>query len=205
MRIPLAAATLLLSFVALTTEAAEQQFDFKDPKGVNTMSFLLDSQVEPIMGLAAGITGKIKFDPADPARIAGSIVVAARSLQTQNKGMNEKLHSHEFLDVEKHPEITFVFRSVKEVKKAGEQSTEMLILGDFTCHGVTRELTIPVRADFVPDGLKKRMGKDGDLLILRTAFSINRGDFDIGKDSLGSPVIADEIQIRAHITGACPK
>ncbi|TWT40889.1 hypothetical protein RAS1_35750 [Phycisphaerae bacterium RAS1] len=205
MRMPCLSTIFVCLTLAAVAAAGEQSFDFKDPKGVNAMYFLLDSQVEPIMGLAAGISGKIKFDAAAPAKASGSIVVAAKSLQTQNKGMNEKLHSPEWLDVETQPEITFAFKSVKDVKKVSETATEMMVVGDFTCRGVTKELTIPVRADYLAGGLKNRMGKEGDLLVLRTSFSIKRGDFEIKKDMLGSPVVADEIQIRAHVTGTCAK
>ena len=47
----------------------DQEFDFKDSKRVNSLSFFLDSELEPIMGVASGISGKISYDPK--ARCSG--------------------------------------------------------------------------------------------------------------------------------------
>lgn len=193
---------MLWMAVAASALAGPQTFDFKDPKGVNTMYFLLDSKVEPIMGLASGITGEVVFDPASPATTTGKIVVDVATLHTQNDGMTQTLFKSDWLDLEQFKTIEFTFKRVSDVKPAGENAVEMKVTGDFTCRGVTKEITIPVKATLLKDGVKIRMGErgSGDLLVLRAQFTISRKDFGI-KPDMGVDVVADEIEIRASIAG----
>jgi len=194
-------------FVAVVRSSfgESREFDFKDPKGVNTMYFVLESTVEPIMGLASGVGGKVKFDPAKPEATSGSITVEAKSIDFPNKGMTNKLQESEWLDVKKHPTIDFKIKEIKDVKKGAESTIEMQVTGDFTCRGVTKEMTVPVKASYLQDKLGNRLqGKSGDLLVLRTSFKIKRADFGI-KPSMGGEVVAEEIEIRASIVGQSPK
>lgn len=204
-RIPLFVSVCAALWSSAAVLAESKSFDFKDPKGVNTISFLLDSQVEPILGLASGVTGAVEFDPTDGKRLSGTLVVEAATLHTQNPGMREKLHSDEWLDVGKYPTIEFNIKEVKSAKKTGDGQFDLQAVGDFTCRGVTKELTIPVKASYLPGKLSSRMrGAEGDLLVLRANFKIKRADFQI-KPDVPDAVVADEIEIRANIVGACPK
>ena len=85
------------------------------------------------------------------------------------------------------PEITFTFKSASKVKKVDDSTQEFEAVGEFSCNGVTKELTVPVRATYQKDRLGDRLrGKKGDILVLRTNFSIKRSDFKIKPDA-GEP------------------
>jgi len=186
---------------AVASRAATKEFDFKDPKGVNAMSFVLDSLLEPIMGLATGISGQVSFDPAHPEAMSGKIVVAAESLHIENQGMEGKLHGPEWIDVGSYPEISFTFRKIDDVKTTSTGAISMNVTGDFTLKGITKSISISVRATHLPGRLKDRLYRGaGDLLVLRANFTINRKDFNIKPDS-GPDVVAEEIEIRASIVG----
>lgn len=198
--------TLLVSIfaglaVTAASAAAAKEFSFKDPKGVNSMTFVLDSELEPIMGLASGISGTVSFDPADAKKTTGKLVVDAKSINCSNPAMTKVLHADDWLNVEKHGEVTFTFKEVKDAKSSAAGEFEMTVVGDFSCAGVTKELTIPVKATYKKDGAGGRLkGAKGDLLILRAAFTINRKDFKI-KTEMGPEVVSEEIEIRASIVG----
>src|SRR6059036_1374358 len=119
--------------------AAPQTFDFKDPKGVNNAVFKLDAPLEAINGSANGISGTVTFDPANPAATKGKIVVAASSLHVPNPMMKEHLHSDKWLDVSKHPEISFDAKELKNVKTSGDTTTADAT-GTFTLKGVSKEI-----------------------------------------------------------------
>lgn len=181
--------------------AAAQDFNFKDPKGVNTVYFLCDSEVEPIMGIASGVSGTISFDAENPKATKGKITVEAASLHTENKGMNDALLGPDWIDVKTNPEISFTFKDVKESKKTGDDQFELTVTGDFACKGKTKELTTTVRASYLKDKLGNRMrGKKGDLLVLRSDFKISRKDFDIKPDAPAA-VVSEEIQLKVQIVG----
>jgi polyisoprenoid-binding protein YceI len=192
--------------LALTTAlAAPQTFDFKDPKGVNNAVFLLDAPLESINGTASGISGTVRFDPANPASLSGRIVVEAASLHVPNPMMKEHLHGKDWLDVATHKEITFETVQVANVKTSGADTTAD-VTGKLTIKGVTHEITVPVRLTYLPDKLGARTNgrMQGDLLVVRSTFKIKRGDFGINP---GAPTdkVADEIELTLSLAGAAPR
>jgi len=177
------------------------EFDFKDPKGVNSIAFVLDSVLEPIMGVAQGIAGKVTFDPANPKALAGTITMEAASIKCAHKGMTDVLHGEEWLDVKKHPAITFAFKEVKGASSPESNVAQLEVVGDLTIKGVTKPITVAVTATYLKDQLGNRLrGKKGDLLVLRSKFSVARKDFNI-KPEMGNEVVAEEIELRVSIVG----
>ncbi|MFQ5462358.1 MAG: YceI family protein [Phycisphaerae bacterium] len=188
-----------------TARAASQTFDFKDRKGVNAVSFVLDSVVEPIMGLAKGISGEIEFDPKKAKSMTGQITIAADSIRPSHEGMVKVLHSAGWLDVEHQPNVTFEIDRVRAAKKKGRGVWNMKVVGALTLKGVTKKMTVPIKASYIKGGLAKRMrGQKGDLLVLRSNFTIKRADFGI-KPDMGGDVVAEDIEIRVIIVGGAPE
>lgn len=194
-------AVLLSSLLAAGARGAAKEFDFKDPKGVNTISFVLDSLVEPIMGVGAGISGTVSFDPENPKATKGKITLDASSLHVPNKGMKDTLHGSDWLDVKANPTITFEIKEVKEATPKGEGAFELTVSGDLTCKGVTKPVTTKIAATYLEGKLQERTrGAKGDLLVLRSTFAIKRADYNI-KPDMGGTVVAEEIELRVSIAG----
>lgn len=196
---------LYLAMPVLTATAAPQTFDFTDPKGVNNVVFKLDAPLEAISGSANGISGKVVFDPANPAATTGAIVVSAASLHVPNPMMKEHLHGAQWMDVAKNPEIRFTATSLKNIKTSGNTTTAD-VTGQFTLKGVTRELTVPVQFTYLKDKLGARTNnrQQGDLLVIRARFTIKRSDFNINP-AAPQDKVADEIELTLSIAGAAPK
>lgn len=189
---------------AFSAVAAPKEYSFKDPKGVNSMSFVLDSLLEPIMGLASGVSGTLTFDPDKPEATKGKIVVEAKSLHLQNQRMEDVLHGDDWIDVERYPDVSFEFKKVDNVKRTPGGAVEMNVTGDFTLKGTTRTITIPVRMTHLPGRMSDRLrGAQGDLLVVRANFTINRTDYGI-KEGMGDETVAHDIEIRASIVGMAP-
>ena len=162
------------AFAAAAALAAPISFDFKDPKGVNNVAFHLDAPLESISGTASGITGNVMFDPANPAALNGKIVIASNSLKVPNSTMQDHLHSPNWIDVAKHPEITFEVTKVANAKTAGTDTTAD-VTGNLTIKGVTKPVTI----DFEYSGTavdpygNTRIGLDGKTTVNRKDWGVN--------------------------------
>lgn len=194
---------LLFAALASFALAAPIEFDFKDPKGVNNVVFKTDAPLESINGTATGISGKVTFDPENPAGIKGRIIVAASSLHVSNPTMKQHLHGDGWLDVTKYPEMTFEVTGAKNVKTEGNTSAAD-ITGKLTVKGTTKEITVPVKLTYLKDKLKARSGKEGDLLVLRTNFIIKRSDYGINAAKFEEKV-SDEIDLSLSLAGSAPR
>jgi polyisoprenoid-binding protein YceI len=198
-------ALTFLNILVLTAmvSAAPINFDFKDPKGVNNVIFKTDAPLESINGVANGITGHVAFDPENPAATSGKIVVAANTMHVGNPTMKEHLHGQMWMDVAKFPEITFELSSLKNVKTDANVTTADAN-GKLTIKGVTKEITTPVKLTYLKDKLQQRVpGKKGDLLVVRSNFTIKRGDFGINAAKMEDKV-SNEIELSLSVAGTAP-
>lgn len=204
-------ATILLSVLTMTAvlsadeHAAASKFDFKDPKGVNNVSFTLDAPLESISGSASGISGTVEFDPMHPEGTNGMIVVDATSLTVTNDSMQNHMHGDGWLDTATHGEITFEVTGLSHVEKNG-MVIEAHATGIFSLKGVSKEITVPVKLTYLPGRLGDRTNgrTQGDLLVIRSTFSINRSEFGI-KPGQSLDKVADDIELKLSIAGASPK
>ena len=191
-------ASTVITGVAL---AAPLTFDFKDPKGVNNAVFKLDAPLEAINGSANGITGTVTFDPANPAATKGKIILAADSLTVPNPMMKGHLHSPMWMDVAANKEITFEAKALKNVKTAGDKTTAEAV-GTLTIKGVAKEVTTPISLTYLKDKLGQRVpNMKGDLLVIRTSFTIKRSDYGINPQAPEEKV-SDKIELTLSIAGA---
>jgi polyisoprenoid-binding protein YceI len=206
-RLALASLVALLScgLVPPSAFAAGTKFDFKDPKGVNAVAITMDSLLEPVTGLASGVSGELTFDPANPKGATGKITVDVASLQFVNSRYTQAALGSRALDAQTYPRMEFTLKQVKQIKTTSPTLYSGTVLGDFTCHGVTKTITIPVRATYLAGKAKDRFPRvPGDLLILRTDFKIKRSDYGIAQ-GLGPELVADEVEIRANLVGTAPQ
>ncbi|MDQ6765356.1 MAG: YceI family protein, partial [Verrucomicrobiota bacterium] len=144
------------------------------------------------------VTGKFtKFDgtfAVDPDALPGSTVTATvqtASVDTANGKRDEDLKGADFFDAAKFPEITF---KSKSVKPTGKDSAD--ITGDFTMHGVTKDLTL--HAQF----LGKGKGMKGEISGWHlTSDPIKRSDYGLNwsKAIEGTQVVGDDVEITIDI------
>ncbi|MFM9873908.1 MAG: YceI family protein [Fimbriimonadaceae bacterium] len=194
-------ALLAVAATALTSSPAPLSFDMKDPKGVSGLSFSIDSNLEPIFGQSSAIGGSISFDPANPEKSSGKIVVQSAGVETHSENLTSAMHQDWCLDVEKFPTIEFEVKKISNVVKKDDGSFAADVNGDFTFHGVTKNLNIKATATHLPDKLKDRggvPGKKGDLLIIRSNFSFNRKDFNVAPDLA---LIGDTVDVKLATVG----
>lgn len=194
-----------LALLPLAASAAEQTFDFKDPKGVNHASFKLDAPLEAISGNASGVSGTLTIDTEKPEATKGSIVIDAKSLNVENAMMKEHMQGPDWLDVAKNPTITFTVTGLSDYKKEGDTATAN-VKGKFSLKGVEKEITVPAKVTLLKGKLGARTGgkMEGDLLVVRSEFTIKRSDFGVNPKA-PTDKVSEEVVISLAIAGACPK
>jgi polyisoprenoid-binding protein YceI len=194
---------ILSAMVAVATPA---QFDFKDPKGINNVSFQLDAPLESVSGNASGVSGSVTYDSDSPASLKGKIVVATASMKVPNTMQNGHLLGKDWMDAEKFPEIAFEVEKVENLKPKGN-ATSADVTGKMTIKGVTKTMTVPVTLTYLKDKIKDRggfPGKNGDILVVRSEFTVKRGDFGINTGKMEEKV-ANDIAIKLSLAGFAPR
>ncbi|MGJ8672932.1 YceI family protein [Rubritalea sp.] len=100
---------------------------------------------------------------------------------------SEKLTSHlknpDFFDVPQFPNSKFVVTGIEE--KTGPTGETHLLTGNFTLHGITKSINIPVSVNQTPDTIN-----------VKADFFINRFDFDVKYAGKKDDLIRKEVVIR---------
>lgn len=139
------------------------------------------------------VSGKIVYDEQDVSKSSADITIDAASINTRVAKRDKHLRSPDFLDVAKHPSITF---KSKKVEKAGNGKLKMT--GDLTIRGATREVVLEVEGPTPP--IKDLQGKTRVGGIASTR--INRKDFGLTWNKAletGGVVVGDEVEITIDI------
>ena len=193
---------LILSVAPGVLSADSIKFDFRDPKKVNNVVFLMDALLESINGTATGVSGTVSFDPAKPAATTGKIVLSTSSLHVDNPVMKKHMLDEGWMHVSKFPTIEFVIGKMTEVKTSGT-TIIATTAGKLTVKGVTKKVSVPVRLTYLKGMLIKRNRVPGDLLVLRCDFTIKRSDYGINAGN-NEEKVSDEIELKLRVAGAAP-
>lgn len=180
---------VMAALICVPTMAASAKYTID--QGHSDVTFKIRHIVTKMSGKFADFDGAIEFDPQNPTKSTVSFTVQAASIDTGDEDRDKHLRNEDFFDVEKHPTLTFVSKSVK--KKSGNV---LEVTGDFTMLGVTKEITIPV--EFA--GPIK--GPWHVVAGFETEFEINRKDFGMTWNKAldqGGVVIGEEVEIRIAI------
>ncbi|HEY7223766.1 MAG TPA: YceI family protein [Micromonosporaceae bacterium] len=94
--------------------------------------------VTKVRGHFKEVTGTVTI-AEDPLASSVEVHIKAASIDTGVPDRDNHMRSADFLDVENYPELTF--KSTRIVKQDG---ADLVVAGDLTIHGVTREVELPV-------------------------------------------------------------
>ena len=141
--------------------------------------------ISTVKGKFNDVSGTLTLDGKKIQAADGTIQV--KSLDTGNAKRDEDVRGDAFFDAAKFPTITFKSKRVED--KGGES----VIIGDFTMHGVTKELTLPVK---VNGPMKDPWGNER--IGLSTKAKVNRKDYGISYNKMletGGALVGDEVEI----------
>ena len=152
--------------------------------GRDTITFTSQAPLEDIVGTTNKIGGYIVIDPRDPSKGGhGEFIVPVASLNSGIPLRDEDIQSATWLDAQEYPNITFRIGETREITVIKETDAfntyDVLLVGEFTLHGVTRHVEIPGRVTYLKESEKTKEKMPGDLLAVRAKFEIRLDDFGI--------------------------
>jgi len=185
----LAAAVLCLVAPGLL-HAATWEFD---PEHTGVQFKVRHLMVSSVRGEFEKVSGKIVYDESDVTKSSADITIDTGSINTRVAKRDEHLRSPDFLDVAKHPAITFKSR---RIEKAGNGTLKMT--GDLTVRGVTKEVVLTVEGPtpaIKDPGGNLRVGGQATTKILRKDFGL------VWNKALetGGVVVGDEVEITIDV------
>jgi len=166
--------------------------------------FFSSTPLEDVTGLSNDVKGSITFDVGDVSTLKGSISISTASLKTGIDLRDGHLQSENWLDAESYPEITFVIKNVSNVKSLEDNKLEVKVVGDFTTHGVTKEVIADITMTYLDESEQTKKKAPGDLLGVEAKFSIILSDYEVDNMVLGSKV-SDSIEITVTMVGSNAK
>lgn len=143
--------------------------------------------ISTVRGEFRTFSGVVKLDDADVTKSTVEATIDVNSLDSHVADRDAHLKSPDFFDAAKFPTITF--KSTK-VAKAGKDGLK--VTGDLTLHGVTRPVTLDVKASPEVKGMygETRRG-------FAATTKIDRKDFGLTWNKLveAGPAVGDEVTI----------
>jgi len=163
-----------------------------DPSHSSANFSIKHMMISKVKGSFDKLTGQFNYDPQnlESSHVEATIEVA--SINTRDAQRDTHLKSGDFFDIEKYPLISFKSSSFK---KDGDN---LLIAGDLTIHGVTKEVTLTV------DGPSTEM-KDpwGNMKIGASATTkIKRKDFGLEWNAAleaGGVLVGEDVEISLDV------
>ncbi|MCW9066072.1 MAG: YceI family protein, partial [Ignavibacteriaceae bacterium] len=172
--------------------------------GRNQAMFFSSTPLEDVTGLSNDVKGSVTFDVSDVSTMRGSISITTASLRTGIELRDGHLQSKNWLDAESYPEITFVIKNVSNIKSLEDNKLEAKVTGDFTTHGVTKEVIANATMTYLDESEQTKKKAPGDLLGVEAKFSIILSDYEVENMVLGQKV-SDNIDITVTMVGSNAK
>jgi len=180
-------AVSVLSLGALS--AAEYKIDSSHSSAGFSVKHLMVSNVK---GQFSKVTGTILYDEKKPEATSVEASIDVTTINTNEPKRDAHLKSPDFFEVEKYPTMTF------KSKKAVKGGRGLLLTGDLTMHGVTKEVTLDVEISPEVKGMRPGMLVRG----ANATAKINRKDFGLTWNraiETGGVVVGEEVLISIDI------
>lgn len=157
-----------------------------------SVTFQVRHLVSQVTGRFNAFEGSVRIDREKPEASSVEFTIQAESIDTSNEKRDEHLRAPDFFDVASHPTISFKSASMKAV--GGERYE---VTGDFTMHGVTKTITLPVE---VVGEMKDPWGKQR--IGFQISATINRKDYGISYNKVldqGGLMLGEDVKVSINL------
>jgi polyisoprenoid-binding protein YceI len=182
------ALALAVSLTATALFAQSRTYEIrKDPK--NLVEFHAEDTYDAFDGKTKNVTGTIVADAAKATASKVDVSIDLASLDTGISLRNSEMRNR-YLQTARFPNATFKSASVAGPDAIPpNQPVDLKISGDFTLHGVTKRMTLPVRVVLLSDGR----------IHATSQFNVHMPDFDIHVPKNILVTVDDMIPVRLDL------
>lgn len=161
-------------------EATGQKWEFtKD----STITFTGSKVTGSHSGGFKEFSGHFYVDGDSLSATGHEVIIDMKSTYSDHEDLTKHLMNEDFFAVETYPTSTFIVTGIE--KKAGAKGETHLLTGNFTFHGVTKSIDIPVT-----------VSQSTDSISVVADFFINRFDFNVKYPGRKDDLIREEVVIK---------
>ena len=161
----------------------------------SSVAFSIRHLVSRTSGRFNDFAGTIKYDPAHPEKTSAEATIQVSSIDTDNEKRDGHLRSADFFNAEKFPTITF--KSTKAKAKDGA----IHLTGDFTMHGTTKQITLPVTVL----GVGKHPRNQAPMAGFETETVLKCSDYGVNNWANFANILGDEVKVTITLETVGPK
>jgi polyisoprenoid-binding protein YceI len=181
-------AVFVVAVFLVSSSSFAQQRTFTVDPAASKVAFSLTGTGHAVSGTFHVQSGSIDFDPS-AAKIAGSVIVAAGSGDSGDKGRDKNMNT-QVLDVAHFAEVSFVAKSFQgTIAPSGDSSIQ--VTGVFTLHGTPHDLTVPMQIHI-----------EGANLTAKTHFVVPYVQWGLKDPSVFILKVAKEVGIDLSLAGS---
>ena len=162
--------SLISLAVLLTLSTVLQAATWEADAAHSSIAFnLKHMMIANVHGSFGKFTATVNYDEKDITKSTIQATIDVASINTDNEQRDTHLKSADFFDVAKFPSIIFVSKMIHKTKDG------LMIMGDLTMHGVTKEVTLTAENPSAP--VTDPWG--GTRIAVSAITKVNRTDFGI--------------------------
>jgi polyisoprenoid-binding protein YceI len=182
----------LAAALSLPAAAATSTWNI-DPAHSSAQFSVRHLAISTVRGTFSKISGTVQLDESDITKSTVNVSIDVATVDTHEPDRDTDLRTEKFFDVAKYPTMTFKSKKVEQVAPG-----KLKVTGDFTLHGVTKEVVLDVEGPTPP--VKDPWGNQR--AAVSAATKINRQVYGVKWNANmdnGGVVVGDDVSITLDV------
>ena len=182
----------LAAVLSLPAAAATSTWNI-DPAHSSAQFSVRHLAISTVRGTFSKISGTVQLDESDITKSTVNVTIDVTTVDTHEPNRDADLRTDKFFDVAKYPTMTFKSTKVEQVAPG-----KLKVTGDFTLHGVTKQVILDVEGPTPP--VKDPWGNQRAAVSATT--KVNRQDYGVKWNASmdnGGVVVGDDVSITLDV------
>ena len=182
----------LAAVLSLPAAAATSTWNI-DPAHSSAQFSVRHLAISTVRGTFSKISGTVLLDESDVTKSTVNVSIDVATVDTHEPNRDADLRTDKFFDVAKYPTMTFKSKKVEQVAPG-----KLKVTGDFTLHGITKEVVLDIEGPTPP--VKDPWGNQRAAVSATT--KINRQDYGVKWNANmdnGGVVVGDDVSITLDV------